>query len=64
MTIDQDATSAAAPAVRLAEYRPPAWRIDRAELVFDLGLADTEVGARLHLSPDPDQPGQPLRLDG
>ncbi|MDZ4349110.1 MAG: aminopeptidase N [Xanthomonadaceae bacterium] len=65
MTIpDQPTAPGADPVTRLSDYRPPTWRIDRAELVFDLGLADTEVGARLHLSPDPDQPGQPLRLDG
>ena len=64
MIIDPDATSTTTPAIRLTDYRPPAWRIDRAELLFDLGLAETEVGARLHLSPDPDQPDRALRLDG
>jgi aminopeptidase N len=54
----------AAPPIRLADYRPPAWRVTDVELVFELDAAATEVQARLHLCPDPDQPGAPLRLDG
>ena len=52
------------PVTRLADHRPPAWRVERVELAFDLALAETEVAARLYLSPDPEQPAQPLRLDG
>ena len=50
--------------IRLADYRPSAWRIDRVELEFDLGLASTEVHSRLRLRPEPDQPLTELRLDG
>ncbi len=58
-----DLAHAAALPVRLADYRPPAWRVDHAELVFDLGIDGTEVAAKLHLSRDPAQ-HEPLRLDG
>jgi aminopeptidase N len=50
--------------VHLADYRPPAWRIPSAELQFELDPEATEVLARLVLSPDPAQPGEPLELDG
>ncbi|HEU0153437.1 MAG TPA: aminopeptidase N [Arenimonas sp.] len=50
--------------VHLADYVPPAWRILHADLAFDLDPDATEVRARLVLEPDPDQPGQPLVLDG
>lgn len=50
--------------VHLADYRPPAWRIPSAELQFELDPEATEVVARLALSPDPAQPGEPLELDG
>lgn len=50
--------------VRLADYRAPAWRITHAELTFDLDFATSEVAAKLHLQPDPGQPGSELRLDG
>ena len=50
--------------VHLADYRAPAWRIAQAELEFDLDPAATVVTARLQLSPDPAQPGEPLVLDG
>ena len=52
------------PVIRLADYHPPAWRISRVNLDFDLDAHDTQVGTTLLLEPDPDQPGQPLRLDG
>ncbi len=57
-------TSTADPVIRLADYRPPAWRISRVSLDFDLDAHDTQVGATLLLEPDPDQPPRPLRLDG
>src|SRR5690348_1773437 len=47
--------------VRLADYQPPAWRVERIELTFDLGIDETLVSARLHLQRDHDEP---LRLDG
>ena len=50
--------------VHLADYVPPAWRIRHADLEFDLDPDATQVRARLSLEPDPDQPGQPLVLDG
>jgi aminopeptidase N len=48
----------------LADYRPPAWRVIHADLVFDLDFAATEVAATLQLEPDPAQRGAPLLLDG
>ncbi len=50
--------------IRLADYRPPAWRVLHAALVFDLDADATEVTATLRLAPDPAQPPQPLELDG
>ena len=47
--------------IRLADYRPPAWRVEHVELTFDLGIDETLVSARLHLRRDRDEP---LRLDG
>ncbi len=35
--------------VRLADYQPPAWRMPRIELTFELDAETTEVHARLHL---------------
>ena len=49
---------------RLADYRPPAWRVRHVALEFELGREQTEVASELQLEPDPDQPGAPLRLDG
>ncbi|MBD8872621.1 aminopeptidase N [Rhodanobacter sp. DHB23] len=54
---------AASLPIRLADYRAPAWRVERVELDFELGIATTEVGARLLLRRDPAQ-DEPLRLDG
>ena len=51
------------PLVRLSDYRAPAWRVERIELEFDLGIDATEVVSRLHLRSDPSQ-NVPLRLDG
>ncbi|TAL74924.1 MAG: aminopeptidase N [Rhodanobacter sp.] len=49
--------------VRLADYQPPAWHVDHADLVFDLGIDATEVTARLTLR-CAGTPAQPLQLDG
>ena len=57
----QNETSA--PVIRLADYRPPAWRVEAVELEFELGIHVTEVVSRLHLRRDPAQQ-EPLRLDG
>ncbi len=51
------------PLIRLSEYRAPAWRVERIELEFDLGIDATEVFSRLHLRRYPSQDA-PLRLDG
>lgn len=51
------------PVVRLANYRAPDWYVDRVELDFDLGIADTEVTARLHLRRT-NSSDEPLMLDG
>ena len=54
---------AAALPIRLADYRAPAWRVERVELDFELGIDATDVGAKLLLRRDPAQ-DEPLRLDG
>ena len=54
---------AASLPIRLADYRAPAWRVERVELDFELGIDATEVAARLLLRRDPAQ-DEPLRLDG
>jgi aminopeptidase N len=58
-------TDAGAPAtetiVRLADYRPPAWRVTHVDLVFDLGVDETSVCSQLILARDRDEP---LHLDG
>ncbi len=55
------------PVVRLADYRPPDWLVERVDLVFRLDPAATRVRARLVVRPNPARVGQgPLdfRLDG
>ena len=47
--------------IHLADYRPPAWRVEHIALTFDLGIDETLVSARLHLQRERDEP---LRLDG
>jgi aminopeptidase N len=49
---------------RLADYRPPAFLVDRVELAFDLHETATTVRSRLSLRRNPDGPPGPLRLDG
>ncbi len=49
---------------RLADYRPPAWRVRHVALDFELAREQTEVASELQLEPDPDQPGALLQLDG
>jgi len=51
------------PTIRLSDYRAPAWRVERVELEFELGIDVTEVASRLLLRRDPAQ-DEPLRLDG
>ncbi len=51
--------------VRLQDYRPPAFLIDRVELHFDLDAAATRVRSRLHLRRNPAAPqARDLRLHG
>jgi aminopeptidase N len=54
----------AAPLIRRLDYRPPAWRLPRIELSFELEPEHTRVEAQLWLEPDPAQPGAALVLDG
>jgi aminopeptidase N len=57
--------ASAAPPVRLADYRPPGYLVDTADLVFDLAESDTRVAARLALRRNPAAAGaEPIRLDG
>jgi aminopeptidase N len=63
------ADAAAASATRLADYRPPLFLVDTAELVFDLEPDDTRVAVQLHLRRNPEARRDggapaPLRLDG
>ncbi len=51
-------------AIRLADYRPPAWRVKSASLQFNLDARHTRVRSTLRLEADPGQAPQPLRLDG
>ncbi|MEQ6889859.1 aminopeptidase N [Halomonas sp. CS7] len=51
--------------IYLSDYRPPAYRVTRTELTFDLDPAATRVKARLHLERHPErEAGAPLELDG
>jgi aminopeptidase N len=52
----------AAQPVRLADYRPPAWRVDNVTLDFDLGIDHTEVTTHMELRCD--DADAPLVLDG
>ena len=56
----------APPAVRLSEYRPPAFLIDKVDLVFELEDSDTRVKSRLGIRRNPAaaETAAPLRLDG
>ncbi len=51
--------------VRLSDYRPWPFVVDRVDLTFRLHPSATRVQSRLHLSPNPVCPGRhDLRLDG
>ncbi|WP_436640075.1 aminopeptidase N [Microbaculum sp. FT89] len=52
------------PVVRLQDYAPPAYLVDRVELDFRLDPQSTRVRSRLHVRPNPDGPGGDLVLDG
>src|SRR5271166_453632 len=52
-------------AVRLADYRVPAFLVETADLTFDLDEAETIVTSRLAIRRNPaGEPGASLRLDG
>lgn len=58
-------TATPSPTIRLADYQPPAYFVERVELRFDLGAHDTLVSARLHGHRHPETPaGEPMWLDG
>ncbi|MGB0135139.1 aminopeptidase N [Dokdonella sp.] len=52
------------PVIHLRDYRPPAWRMETVELIFDLDADNTLVQARLAVVQDPAQLKVDLRLDG
>ena len=60
-THKHDTTTPPDNTIRLADYRPPAWRVTHVELVFDLGIDATLVHSKLRLARDRDEA---LRLDG
>ncbi len=62
--LDSSTPAAAPKAIHLSEYEPPAWRIELADLAFDLDLENTEVSSRLHLTAASGKDGETLRLDG
>ncbi|MCP5298633.1 MAG: aminopeptidase N [Chromatiaceae bacterium] len=50
--------------IRLADYRPPAYLIESADLEFDLRDQGTRVVSRLAIRRNPEGPGGSLCLDG
>ena len=61
MDIQNADDASAQTSIRLADYRPPAWRVTQVEITFDLGIDETRVHSRLTLARDRDEP---LYLDG
>ena len=65
MTPSQAAAPPAPSKVRLADYRPPPFLVDRIDLDFDLAAAESLVTSNLALRRAPDTPPDaPLLLDG
>jgi aminopeptidase N len=64
MTMEARTNTQTPQAIRLADYRPPDWRIGTVELDFELGETVTRVQARLAIRRDHDGPARPLVLDG
>ena len=64
MTMEARTDTRAPQPTRLADYRPPDWRIETAEFDFDLGEEKTHVRARLAIRRDHDGPVRPLVLNG
>ncbi|MBE5317049.1 MAG: aminopeptidase N [Xanthomonadales bacterium] len=52
------------PLIHRHDYRPPAWRIPRIGLVFELDAERTLVESELFLEPERSRRGEPLELDG
>ena len=52
------------PLIHRHDYRPPAWRIPRIGLVFELDADRTVVEGELFLEPEHSRRGEPLELDG
>jgi len=50
--------------IRLSDYRPPAFLIDKVELTFDLQPNTTRVKARLDIRRNEGMAGEPLKLNG
>ncbi|MDQ2070060.1 aminopeptidase N [Natronospira bacteriovora] len=50
--------------IRLSEYSPPAWLVDRVDLRFELDAEKTRVHNRMALRRNPELPPQRLVLDG
>jgi aminopeptidase N len=50
--------------IRLKDYRPPDWLVDRVSLAVSLHPTQTKVLATLSLRPNPDSAAAPLVLDG
>ncbi len=66
-SLDTVSGSTSGPAaIHLADYRPPAFRIDLVDLIFRLEEAETRVTARLHIQREPVTDGSrpPLVLAG
>ena len=51
-------------AIHLADYRPPAFLVDRVELVFRLAPEATRVTSKIAFRPNPDASGGPFFLHG
>jgi aminopeptidase N len=62
-TTPANGTASVDGVTRLADYRPPVWRVTRVELVFDLDIDATTVDAKLALCRD-SRHSEPLHLDG
>ncbi|TRD23537.1 aminopeptidase N [Palleronia caenipelagi] len=50
--------------IRLADYQPPAFLVDKVSLTFRLAPNTTRVLSRIAFRRNPDGPGGPLKLDG
>lgn len=60
----EDAPKTSARIHRLADYRPPAWLVERTRLTFRLDPKATRVTARIVFRRNPAAPADDLHLDG